>query len=49
MNNKKIVVKIKGRKLEFEEKLRRRTENEDPFIKHLRSVLPRDGNWEVFK
>ena len=33
----------------FEEKLRRRKETEDPFLKHLRSVLPRDGSWEVFK
>ena len=29
--------------------LRRSEEREDPFVKHLRSVLPRNVRWEVFK
>ena len=35
--------------IQYAEKLRRSEEREDPFVKHLRSVLPRDGVWRVFK
>ena len=38
--------------IQYAEKLRRseeREEREDPFVKHLRSVLPRDEVWRVFK
>ena len=33
----------------YDEKVRRRKERPDPFLDHLRSVLPRDHPWEVFR
>ena len=35
--------------IRYAEKLRRHNEEGDSFVKHLRSVLPRDGSWEAFK
>ena len=36
--------------IQYEEKLRRNKEVKDPFVEeHLRSVLPRDEVWRVFK
>lgn len=35
--------------IRYAEKLRTRKEREDPFVRHLRSVLPRDEIWKVFK
>ena len=32
----------------YDEKVRKGKEISDPFVEHLRSVLPRD-EWEVFK
>lgn len=33
----------------YDDKIRRRKERPDPFLDHLRSVLPRDHPWEVFR
>lgn len=33
----------------YNEKLRKNKGRVDPFVEHLREVLPRDGTWEVFK
>ncbi len=33
----------------YDDKIRRRKEPSDPFVEHLREVLPRDGTWEVFR
>ncbi len=35
--------------IQYAEKLRRNNQVKDPFVEHLRSILPRDGSWEVFK
>lgn len=41
-----------GRSIEslihLDDRVRKKKEREDPFVEHLRSVLPRD-EWEVFK
>ncbi|WP_298277823.1 hypothetical protein [Ferroplasma sp.] len=31
----------------YNEKLRKNKGSVDPFVEHLREILPRDGNWEV--
>ena len=33
----------------YNEKLRKNKGRVDPFVEHLREVLPRAGTWEVFK
>ena len=35
--------------IQYAEKLRRGEESGDPLVEHLRSVLPRDEVWRVFK
>ena len=35
--------------IQYAEKLRRTQESGDSFVEHLRSVLPRDEAWRVFK
>jgi hypothetical protein len=35
--------------IQYAEKLRRTQETGDPLVEHLRSVLPRDEVWRVFK
>ena len=33
----------------YEQKLRKNNKSNDPLVEHLRSVLPRDEPWKVFK
>ena len=33
----------------YDQKLRKGKKSKDPLVEHLRSVLPRDQPWEVFK
>ena len=35
--------------IRYNEKLRKNKGRVDPFVEHLREVLPRDGTWEVCK
>jgi hypothetical protein len=35
--------------IRYAEKLRKNNEGKDPLVEHLRSVLPRDEVWRVFK
>ena len=33
----------------YNEKIRKHKGRVDPFVEHLREVLPRDGTWEVIE
>ncbi len=33
----------------YNEKIRKHKGRVDPFVEHLREILPKDGTWEVFK